>query len=111
MGIEYVLNTQIVIPNVKIENVLFDGVHRTYRLSPNEGFVLHNKKTDITDENGNVTRRYCSTYTTVNASYNFTTTTVIDGYTAYGVNEYFARPISEVAADQIYGLKPETETI
>lgn len=111
MALEFLVNTEIVIDNVLIENIVLNGNQTGYRLTPNSGFVLHNKLRNITELDGSVTRRYGTGPTTVNVNYDFNTTTVIDGYTAYGPNEYFARPRSEVAADQIYGLKPETETI
>lgn len=96
------------IPNTTMTKTLRDGVPTLYRIYPIEGYVLHNNVRDwtgIDPETMEETfyRGYSTSYSSVPASYDFTQTTTIDGYTAYGNKEIFARPASEVPADQIFG--------
>jgi hypothetical protein len=79
-----------------------------YRITPVEGYVIHSKSRDWTDENfetGEETfyRGYGRGTMTVGKNYDFENTTEIDGYTAYGFLEIFARPASEVPENQIFG--------
>ena len=83
----------------------------SYKIAPNEGYVLHDKNRDVevVDETtrlptGEILLGYVPypTHCGVTATYDFDNTTVIDGYTAYGNREFFARPQSEVPADQIF---------
>lgn len=80
-----------------------------YSIEPNEGYALHAKGKDFADidENGNefLIRGYTTFGITVAPNYDFENTTIIDGYTAYGANEVFARPVSEIngTTDQILG--------
>lgn len=93
------------IPNTTIE-IFMD---RVYRITPNEGYVLHNKSRDWTEgdpmmgEEEVLYRGYSTVASTVPLSYDFDNTTEIDGYTAYGSKEIFARPRSEVPENQIFG--------
>ena len=71
-----------------------------YNIAPIEGYVLHNSTRDWEDENldtGEKTfyRGYSKSSSGVGLDYDFENTTEIDGYTAYGVNEIFARPAEE----------------
>ena len=100
------------IPNATITERIVNGKLLGYRITPNEGYVLHDKArdTDIIDEatlmpTGEILLGYIAhpTYCTVQAAYNFSDTVVIDGYTAYGSREFFTRPQSEVPENQIYG--------
>ena len=92
-----------------------DGNPRVYRITPIEGYVLHDKGRDWTyidpDTMEETARRGYTTGTaSCAASYDFSATTLIDGYTAYGSREFFARPVTEVPSDQIFGIvvpKPE----
>lgn len=93
------------IPNVTIEQRP-SGI---YSIVPNDGYALHAKGKDYTniDENGNefLIRGYTTFGITVAPNYDFGSTTTIDGYTAYGAQEVFARPISEIngTTDKILG--------
>jgi hypothetical protein len=93
------------IPNTTITDVVVNEKLLGYTIDPNEGYVLHDKNLDfeVFEEgtlmpNGEILLGYlpypvgCATY----AGYNFSDTTTIDGYTAYGDREFFARPRSEV---------------
>lgn len=72
-----------------------------YLITPNEGYVLHNSNRDWEKENletGEKTfhRGYSTSSSGVGLNYDFDNTTIIDGYTAYGMFEIFARPAEEV---------------
>lgn len=100
--------TPTLIPNTTMKKMFRDGVHRQYVITPVDGYVLHNSVRDWTrqdEETGEeiLYRGYSTVHSSVSASYDFTQTTIIDGYTAYGDKEIFARPASEVPADQIFG--------
>jgi hypothetical protein len=84
------------IPNTTMQRVLKDGVAVFYRIRPAAGYVVHNKARDWEDMDGNLQRGYSGIFTSVLASYDFAKTTTIDGYTAYGDSEIFARPQSEI---------------
>jgi len=82
-----------------------------FRVRANEGYVLHdkNRNIEVMDETtmmptGEILLGYLPypAACVVPASYDFENTKVIDGYTAYGSREFFARPQSEVPADQIF---------
>lgn len=92
------------IPNTVMQKKFFDGVFRVYVIAPAEGYVVHDKEGDWPDPDTDETilAFYRGGYT-CGANYDFATTTVIDGYTAYGPREFFAKPESEVPADQIFG--------
>lgn len=71
-----------------------------YDIAPIEGYVLHNSNRDVYDidiETGEETfaRGYSTSSSGVGLNYDFETTKDIDGYTAYGRFEIFARPIEE----------------
>lgn len=103
------LNPSIV-PNTVMQKVYRDGVHSTYRIEPADGYVLHDKNYD--DENVTpVVLGYRTSRASVVAAYDFTATTTIDGYTAYGSREFFARPASEVPENQIFGVTNTPEVM
>lgn len=104
--------TEVVEPSL-IENTTIlkvftdEGVHRNYRITPNAGYVMHDKILDefVLDEDGNETTEIRLGYRTstagVGANYDFTV----------NEREFFAVPINTVPADQIFGVptpKPET---
>lgn len=96
------------IPNTTMCKSFRDGVPSGYWITPVDGYVLHvagRGWTDIDPDTGEeiLMRGYTTGASTCGASYDFTVTTVIDGYTAYGEDEFFARPASEVPTDQIFG--------
>lgn len=97
-----------IIPNTTMIRGLVDGVHRNYRITPNEGYVLHNKFRDYEDADGNAHLGYTKITISCAANYDFSPVTVTDEYggtfIGYGVNEYAARPESDVPANQIFGV-------
>ena len=89
------------IPNTKITKNEYG-----YKIEPIDGYVLHNSTRDWEDENletGEKTfhRGYSTSSSGVGLNYDFDNTKDIDGYTAYGMFEIFARPIEE-AEGQIF---------
>lgn len=103
------------IPNTTMQRRFIDGVHKQYVIAPVDGYVLHTKTADYEEldtETGMPTGRtifcYASGSASCGANYDFTPLQVTDEngvtFTAYGAQrEFFARPASEVPADQIYG--------
>lgn len=51
MATTFTPETKIVIPNVTIEKKHVDGVHKAYRLTANEGYVLHSPSADEERDN------------------------------------------------------------
>ena len=110
------------IPNTTMQKRLLDGVHRTYIITPDEGFVMHNKSRDFLDMDpatGEYTLQklgFSAAPATCAANYDFTPCTVTDfdgtTYTAYGtVKEFFTIPRTDVPADQVFGVTgPDHET-
>lgn len=85
------------VENARTEKVLMDGVHRLYRIYPNDGYVLHNNVRDwkhIDTETGEETfyRGYSTSSSSVHASYNF----------SENPNEIYAVPADSVPAEQIF---------
>ena len=92
-----------------------DGVPRVYEITPIEGYVLHDSASDMEgvdpetgEPTGQIVFYYASGEASCGANYEFTPVQVTDEngvvHTAYGAQrEFFARPASEVPADQIYG--------
>lgn len=50
MATRFELETEIVLPNITIERKYVNEVHRAYRLTANEGYVLHSPNLDATIE-------------------------------------------------------------
>lgn len=117
--------------NVSIPNatVVLNDTGTNYRITPNAGYVLHDKIYDTileeevenpeTGEMEWVETGVVLGYRTTTASvsvrtYDFTPFTMQDengnDVTAYGAREFYTKPASEVPADQIFGgenNKPE----
>lgn len=103
------------IPNTDMQKMYIDGVHKVYVIAPIDGYVLHDAATneeeidpDTLEPTGRIIFRYASGSASCGANYDFTPLQVTDEngvtHTAYGAQrEFFARPESEVPADQIYG--------
>lgn len=93
------------IENTTMQKMLLNGVHRTYVIQANEGFVLHDKALDgeivddMTGEVLGITLGYTRGSVSCAASYNFTTNT----------REFYAVPENEVPADQIFGNADQPE--
>ena len=94
------------------------GEFLAYNITPNTGYCLHDKGLDIEvldeetfEPTGEILLGYCTASAGCGYNYEFTEA-IVDGYTAYGNREFFARPISEVSSDQIFGnVEPPHETI
>lgn len=95
------------------------GAHAGYFVTPNEGYVLHDKGRDwedidpITGEPSTYHLGYTRGTATCGPNYNFSPVTVTDEngttFTAYGSREFAARLETDVPADQIFnvGNNPE----
>lgn len=86
------------IENTTMQKRLLNGVHRTYMITANEGYVLHDKALDFVeswDENGDpiTTQGYTTATCTCAAAYDF----------AANPREFYAVPADSVPADQIFG--------
>lgn len=111
--------TPTLIPNTTMQRVIRDGVHKQYYIYPNEGYVLHDNASDYTDIDPDTGEEitvltYYTGMCSCGKNYDFDNTIVIDGYTAYGSREFFARPATEVPDpdNQIFGgvtTEPEHE--
>ena len=87
------------IENATVTKGIVNGVHRNYRITPNEGYVLHDKGLDanVLDEDGNETGEIELGYRTSTAScpanYDFEA----------NPNEYYTVLASTVPENQIHG--------
>ena len=87
------------IPNTtmrKLTNV--DGVELCYEITPCEGYETHHHARCYEDENPETGEKtfvhgYSTALCTVPLNYDFENTKEVDGHTAYGEKEIFARPI------------------
>lgn len=104
--------TPTIIENAKVEKCLVDGVHRTYRITPNDGYVLHNKARDYSNLDPDtfeetLVQGFSAHFSTCGAAYAFTPIQMLapNGatVTAYGEYEFYAILRTEVPADQIFG--------
>lgn len=91
---------------MNIPNTVIAKNEYGYDIAPIEGYVLHNSNRDVYDTNletgeETFTRGYSTSSSGVGLNYDFDNTKDIDGYTAYGKFEIFARPIEE-AEGQIF---------
>ena len=87
------------IENATVMKLIADGVHITYELTPNDGYVLHDNRSDWVerDEYGNeigIILGYVQGTVSVAASYDFTA----NPYELYAVLR------STVPEDQIFGF-------
>ena len=95
-----------VIPNAKVEKGFADGVHKVYRITPNDGYKMHDTERDYTDiqtvvdENGNETYTEIPVLgygsdSTCEAAYNFTPVEMQDEagntVTAYGERRFYCK--------------------
>lgn len=89
--------TPTLIENTTMLKIFGDGVHRQYRITPNDGYVLHNSFRDwtyIDPETMKETfcRGYSAGYSTCAASYDF----------EKNPHEFYAVPADSVPAQQIF---------
>lgn len=89
------------------------GVHKNYRITPNEGYVLHDKDGEYEDLDGIYIYLFSSGMCSCGANYDFDNTTTVLGYTAYGEREFFAMPIDEVPESAVVygGVAPKPEVM
>lgn len=89
--------TPTLIPNTTVEKMFRDGVHRQHRITPDDGYVLHNNVRDWTrqdEETGEeiLYRGYSTVHSSVPANYDF----------SENPNELYAVPADSVPAEQIF---------
>lgn len=95
------------IVNTTMEKGLNDGIHKIYRITPNEGYVMHDKTYDdvvLDEETGDLI--------TVGLGYRRSTASVSANYDfAANPREFYTVLESEVPEDQIHGggTTPDTE--
>lgn len=106
---------QTLIPNTTMQKYINNnGVHISYRITPDDGYVLHDNGLDeeiINDMTlmpaGEIKLGYRPSTASCGANYNFSTTQVksVNGKTvdAYGLREFYAILKSEVPTDQVFG--------
>ena len=114
--------TPTLIDNTTMIKRSLDGVDKTYRITPNDGYVLHDNRVDWTDEmTGEEHILFATGTKTVSASYDFNnvvqgTYVGADGVT-YNVNkigmyELYTLPESAVPTNDKYGdVEPPTEVM
>lgn len=111
---------ETLIPNTTMRKLFIDGVHRTYNIQANEGYVLHDNNYDqpIIDEETyeqiGSTLGYHGGVVSCGYFYDFTPVEMLDEagntVTAYGSRKFFAKLASEVPSDQIFGVtEPDHE--
>ena len=99
MAITYESVIPTLIENTTMIMALNDGVPLNYRITPNEGYVLHDKNYDepVFDENGNETGEVILGYRTATAgcgaNYDFEA----------NLREFYAVLRTSVPEDQIFG--------
>lgn len=99
MAIIYETMTTPLIPNTVMWEGKNDGVLERYRIQAVDGYVLHDKNRDYT-ENGVLKLGYTTAIASVVANYDFTA----------NPREFYAVPMGDVPEDQIFGVtKPDTE--
>ena len=83
------------ISNITIE-IVEDVTFPFYIITPNEGYVLHDKALDFAEVDmsgfptGKTILGYYPSNRTCMTNYDFDNTTIIDGHTAFGSREFFA---------------------
>ena len=93
MATVYTPETEITIPNITIERKYNDGIHMAYRLTANEGYVLHSPSLDVENEDdmGNIVlEQYYYRQCTINVAHPVSTW------------DWHAVLESEVPADMIF---------
>ena len=82
------------IPNTTMRKSFRDGVHKTYVITPIEGYVLHDKAGDYPDPvTGENTLAFFVGSCSCAASYDFDV----------NPREFYAVPADSIPADQIFG--------
>lgn len=96
------------IENTTMKKVFRDGVHSTYRITPVDGYVLHDNAYDTPlvdpetlEETGEVILGYRTTMASCAASYDFEA----------NPREFYAVPADSVPADRIFGVGNDHEVM
>ena len=119
-NLTYEVITPSPMENGTVTKVFLDGVHGTYQVAPNAGYVLHDKARDYADIDPDTMEEtpklgYTTGYATCGANYAFTPVIVTDengvAFTAYGSREFAARLATDVPADQIFGGNNDHEVM
>ena len=105
MSTRYEDVTPTLIENTTMQKCFYNGEHTVYTITPNSGYVLHDKGMDepVYDDDGNETGEVMLCYrrstASCGANYDFST----------NPREFYTVLESEVPADQIFGstTKPE----
>ena len=105
-----VITRQEVIPtpveNATVVKAFVDGVHRQYEITPNAGYVLHDKVRDWTETDFETGEEIVKLgYTTINASCPATYDFVANP------REFYTAPADSVPADQIFGVSNDHEVM
>lgn len=111
--------TPSLIPNTTMVKGILNDVHKTYEITPVDGYVLHDNRCDeeilnpeTYEPTGEMLYRYATGMVSVKADYDFTvvvadTITDINGNTIavnkVGAFELFAVPASAIPENQTYG--------
>ena len=91
------------IPNTTIEEIMIDKGVVAYKITPSEGYLLHNSVNDYTEPDEQTGEEvlhlgFSPAPSTVPADYDFDNTVEIDGHTAYGNKQICAIPKDDVDA-------------
>lgn len=111
---------ETLIPNTTMKKFYINEVFRTYNITPIDGYVLHDNAFDINvydemtgEPTGEVLLGYRPTTASCGYNYDFTPVEMQtdDGQTvtAYGSRKFFAKLVSEVPENQIFGKVEEPE--
>jgi hypothetical protein len=116
MAIIYTPMEETLLENTSMELGAENGIAKKYRITPNEGYVLHDNRYDNYaeyDEEGNPIGELVLGYRTSTASCSVRQLVVDDnGEIVTNTYDFYAVPVSSVPADQIFGnVTPETEVM
>ena len=117
------IDTTAIVPNTTMQiYVDNEGVQSRYRITPNEGYVMHDNTYDepifneeTHEETGEVILGYRPTTATVGMNYDFSITEMLDeaGNTvqAYGARQFYTKLATDVPENQIFGDNNEHEVM
>jgi hypothetical protein len=120
MAVTYEEMTPI-IPHTTMRKMLNNGVHRTYQIRAEEGYLLHDTQYDFDDrvvtvdpETGEEIINYVpklgyhSGMVSCGYNYDFTPSEMLDEagntVTAYGSRKFYTKPTTDVPENQIFGV-------
>jgi hypothetical protein len=115
MAIIYEVMEQTLIENTTMELGIENGLAKKYRITPNQGYVMHDNRYDSYneyDEEGNGVGEPILGYRTSTASCSVRQLVVDEnGNITTNVYDFYAVPASSVPADQIFGKVEQTPEI